>query len=108
MNLSRRDAPLLLLLVYPIKEKKDAPKLDDFLKRSREILAEPDRAVPFPVLLDVELKAVDQLGIRKDLSKPATYVIDAKGEVRYAYVGEKWADRPSIETIVKQLDAIKK
>jgi peroxiredoxin len=97
-----------VLLVYPIEAMKDALKLDDFLKKSREILEEPDRTVPFPVLLDVELKAVNHLGIRKDLSKPATYVIDSKGEVRYAYVGETWGDRPSIETILKQLDLLKK
>jgi peroxiredoxin len=97
-----------VLLVYPIAERKDAPKLEDFLKRSREILAEPDRPIPFPVLLDVELKAVNRLGIRKDLSKPATYVLDGNGDVRFAYVGNNWGDRPSIEAIVKQLDAMKK
>jgi peroxiredoxin len=97
-----------VLLVYPIKESKDAPNLDAFLKRSREILSEPDRPIPFPVLLDVELKAVNHLGIQKDLSKPATYVLDPNGEVRFAYVGNSWGDRPSIEAIVRQLDAIKK
>jgi peroxiredoxin len=57
-------------------------------------------------VLDVELKAVDQLGIRKDLSKPATYVIDKEGKLRYAYVGKTLADRPSVKAILAELDQI--
>lgn len=60
----------------------------------------------FPVVLDVELKAVDRLGIRKDLSKPATYIIDRDGRVRFAYVGANIADRPGVDAIVAQLDQI--
>jgi peroxiredoxin len=64
--------------------------------------------VPFPVLLDVQLQAVDQLGIRKDLSKPATYIVDRTGEVRYAYVGNHLADRPSVQAVLQQLDQFAK
>ena len=62
--------------------------------------------VPFPVLLDVALKGVDALGIRKDLSKPATYILDAQGRLQFAYVGNTLADRPSVQALLEQLDKI--
>ena len=61
---------------------------------------------PFPLVLDVELHAVDQLGIRADLSKPATYILDKQGQVRFAYVGSTIADRPSVKSLLDQLTAI--
>lgn len=94
-----------VLVVYPIEHSGDAERLNAFLEASRKLLASPQQTVPFPVLLDVELKAVDQLGIRKDLSKPATYIIDPQGHVRFAYVGADISDRPSIDALIKQLDA---
>ena len=57
-------------------------------------------------MLDVELRAVDQLGIRADLSKPATYIVDKQGQVRFAYVGATIADRPSVQSMLEQLAAI--
>lgn len=65
-----------------------------------------DAAVPFPILLDVDFKAVDQLDLRDDLAKPSTYVLDKQGELRFAYVGSNSADRPSIKAVLGQLDAI--
>ena len=57
-------------------------------------------------MLDVQLKVVDQLGIRKDLSKPATYILDKEGQTRFAYVGESLADRPSVKALLEQLDLL--
>jgi peroxiredoxin len=93
-----------VLLVYPITEGKDREKLDGFLQDVRTRLGDASRQVPFPVLFDVELTAVDRLGIRKDLSKPATYIVDKTGTVRYAYVGAHWADRPSTAAVLAELD----
>lgn len=93
-----------VLLVYPIASAADTPKLSEFLNGARARLQDPKQQVPFPVLLDVELKAVDRLGIRKTLSKPATYLVDRQGVVRYAYVGSGIADRPSISAVLGEID----
>jgi peroxiredoxin len=95
-----------IVVVYPVESAAHSQALDKFLASSLEKLSDPNRPVPFPVLLDVELHAIDQLGIRKNLSKPATYIIDRTGEVRYAYVGNHLADRPSVQALLKQLDQL--
>jgi peroxiredoxin len=61
---------------------------------------------PFPVVLDVGLAATDRLGLREDLAKPATYILDKEGRTRFAYVGRSLADRPSVKSILEQLARI--
>ena len=96
---------------------------DEFKKRTAEVLVvfpgpsdkageflttakarEADNPSPVPLLLDKDLVAVDALGIRGDLAKPATYILDRKGNVVYAYVGESTTDRPSVKALLGQLD----
>jgi peroxiredoxin len=96
-----------VVLIYPLQQPADSPKLGDFLKRVHELnSAPPDQVVPFPILLDLGLQAVDILGIRKDLSKPATYILDRSGAVKFAYVGNSLADRPSVKAILDQLQQL--
>jgi peroxiredoxin len=83
-ELQKRNAEVVV--IYPLEADKDAPRRAEFM--------------------DVGLKAVDILGIRKDLSKPATFILDSKGAVRFAYVGESLADRPSVKAILGQLDQL--
>lgn len=97
-----------VLVVYPLEKPADVPKLDDFVARAVKSLPVAEHTVPFPLLLDVELKAVDTLGIRRDLSKPATYIFDKQGELRFAYVGSSLADRPSIKALLEQLGQLNK
>jgi len=94
-------------VVYPIETGDDSTRLTNFLDDVKTRIDDASNPVPFPVLLDVELKGVDQLGIRKDLSKPATYIVDAEGVVRYAYVGEHLADRPSIPALLAEAGKFK-
>ncbi len=93
-----------VVIVYPVEAKGDQRKLDSFLADARGRLVDPNRAIPFPVVFDVELTAVNRLGIRKDLSKPATYIISPDGQVLYAYVDAHWGDRPATTVILEKLD----
>jgi peroxiredoxin len=95
-----------VLVVYPVQAGPDAAALERFLKVTREELGDPAGKVPFPIVFDTQLKAVDQLGIRDHLSKPATYILDKHGQVRFAYVGSTIADRPSIKAMLAQLDTL--
>ena len=91
-----------LVVIFPTETDEDAPKLDELSKRIKggEI---PNDDIPYPVLLDINLTGVDQLGIRSQLAKPSTYIIDRAGRVRFAYVGESIADRPTVDSVLKQL-----
>ncbi|MFN0198537.1 MAG: peroxiredoxin family protein [Planctomycetaceae bacterium] len=95
-----------VVVVYPLEKPADTPRLDEFLKAVQERTTPPVQKVPFPVLLDVELKAVDHLGIRASLSRPATYILDKSGQIRFAYVGATLADRPSVKALLDQLDQL--
>jgi peroxiredoxin len=96
-----RDHDAEVVVVFPIRHAADKSSLNEF----HEALRRGGTAgeTPFPLLLDVELRAVDQLGIRAYLSKPATYILDKQGQVRFAYVGTNMADRPSVQSMLEQL-----
>lgn len=95
-----------IVVVYPIEREKDSLHWNQFMVSTREKLADPKIKLPFPVLFDVALKSVNQLGIQKDLSKPATYILNKQGQVQFAYVGSTIADRPSIKAMLDQLDKL--
>jgi peroxiredoxin len=92
-----RGAEVLVLFPGP------AERVGEFVETARrKTPGEPSPA--FRMLLDRECKACDRLGIRADLAKPSTYVLDSKGRVTYAYVGESSTDRPSVKAVLAQLD----
>jgi peroxiredoxin len=62
--------------------------------------------VPFALLLDKDLKAVQALGISGDLAKPSTYILDKGGNAVFAFVGETTTDRPSVQALLAQLDKL--
>jgi peroxiredoxin len=64
--------------------------------------------VPFPLLSDTDLKAVQALGITGDLARPATYILDKQGNVVFAYVAgaDTTYDRPSVKALLEQLDKL--
>ena len=97
-----------VVVIYPLEKPEDTTRLGEFLAKVNENNTQPaTQATPFPLLVDIGLKAVDVLGIRRDLSKPATYILDESGAVRFAYVGKSLADRPSVRALLDQLDALK-
>ncbi len=97
-EIASRDAEVVV--VFP----GDGNKVDAFIKASIPDDTEDD--VPFPIVLDESLAAVDEMSIREELAKPSTYILDKQGEIRFAYVGSTLVDRPSIKAVLAQLDAI--
>lgn len=102
-EIKKRNAEVLV--VYPVPTRAESDRLGTFVQ-AITYRGGPAGEPPFPLLLDVELKAVDKLGIRQNLSKPATYILDREGQTRFGYVGQTLADRPSIKAILAQLDTI--
>ena len=102
-ELAQRDARVVV--VFPVRQSNEQQRWEEL---RREVLEKAPELVdlPFPVLIDAELKAVDKLGIREMLARPSTYIVDKNGKERYAYVGRDPADRPSFDALLKQLDAI--
>lgn len=95
---AKRNAEVLVVFPGP------AERVLEFVDAARS-QAQAAR-LPFPVLLDRDFRAVDHLGIRADLAKPSTYIIDREGRVRFAYVGATRTDRPSVKALLKELDAL--
>ena len=62
--------------------------------------------LPFRVALDVNQLLVQQLDVRGDLSKPTSLIIDTEGVVQWAYVGADMSDRPSVQTLLAQAQAL--
>jgi peroxiredoxin len=58
------------------------------------------------VLLDVNLNAVKTLDIKGSLAKPTSIIVDEGGVVRYIYAGKSFDDRPSVKTLLAELDAL--
>jgi peroxiredoxin len=69
---------------------------------------EAGKPIPFTVCVDQDCTVCDQLGIRGDLAKPSTFILDREGELVYAYVGKSTSDRPTLATIFKELDQLQK
>jgi len=95
-----RAAGAEVLLVFPGSPE----RVEEFVQAARAILEEQGPgALPFPVLLDTDLKRVDAFGIRGDLARPSTFVVDRAGGVRFAFVGDQPHERPDLDTILSEL-----
>ncbi|MEO8271185.1 MAG: redoxin domain-containing protein [Aureliella sp.] len=94
-----------VVVIFPVARSSDAAELQNFAAKVQGTGKTSDD-FPFPVVLDVELMVVDALGIRDDLSKPATYIFDPQGQLRFGYVGQSISDRPSVQALLEQLDRI--
>ncbi len=58
--------------------------------------------LPFSLLADVDGEVIRRYGVwdeKGQISRPAIFVIDQTGTVRYAYVGEDFADRPGDQPV---------
>lgn len=96
----KRDAEILM--VFP-----GAPDaLPQFLADGKVDGRGDNPRVPFTLLLDKDLKAVETLGISGDLARPSTYILDKRGNAVFAFVGETTTDRPSVQALLAQLDKL--
>ncbi len=65
--------------------------------------------IPFTVLSDADhkvIEAYDVLDAENKISKPAVFIVDKKGIVRWSYIGTDRADRPLNEKILAELGKI--
>lgn len=94
-----------VIVVYPGPD----DHVDDFVKAALKTEKEQVDNVPFPIVLDRDLKATKYFNIQSMQAHPSTYLIDRKGGVQLAYVGaDNTADRPSIKALLEKLDEIEK
>ncbi|MCE9548699.1 MAG: peroxiredoxin family protein [Planctomycetia bacterium] len=88
-----------VLLVYPGQK----GQLEEFLNSVDTVDKGQIAKVPFRILLDDGLEAVQFFGIKANRAFPSTYIFDKQGQPRFAYVGSGDADRPSIQAMLDQL-----
>jgi peroxiredoxin len=103
-------------------------KLSEFTSRNCSILAlvvdSPgqnasvvrDLDLGFPVLSDRALKVIDAYGLRHpgagpgghDIARPASFLIDADGIIRWRDLTDNYRIRPHPDVILAELDKLKK
>lgn len=60
--------------------------------------------LPYPLLADPQYRGIDKWGGREannTYAKPAAFIVDEKGNVKWQYIGTSASDRPPIELILK-------
>src|SRR5689334_17076211 len=84
-----------------------AEKRDGLFKPEKYLIEHP---ISFPFLLDEDRKVTKAYGVYQrlrldaiNIARPATFVVDASGTVRYIYVGANQADRAPIEEVLAAL-----
>ena len=66
--------------------------------------------LPFPILSDVDHKVIDEYDLYNaagKISKPATYILDTKGVVRWSFFDEDYKIRPLHEVIIGELEKLR-
>ncbi len=87
-----------VLVVYPGSR----DHLDEFVAAAKKTEKAEVDSVPFPLVLDEDLRAVKYFNIASNLAHPSTFIIDKQGNVRLAYVGaDMSADRPSVNAMLR-------
>ncbi|MHB8781348.1 MAG: peroxiredoxin family protein [Candidatus Geothermincolia bacterium] len=68
------------------------------------------REQPFEILVDPERRVVREYGVyvglnfeSRNISRPAVFIIDAAGVIRFEYIGYHQRDYPEVEHILEAL-----
>jgi peroxiredoxin len=96
-----RDLGVEVMVIYP----GPVESVPAFMDAVQSLRKDPP---PMPLALDVSLLLVRALGIEDDLARPTSIIIDKQGVVRYAYVGETIADRPTVNDLLQAAGRIVK
>lgn len=67
---------------------------------------EEDYKAPFPIVLDVELELIKKLTIEGSLAKPTSMIVTTDGKIEYAYIGKGITDRPTVPTLLEEIDTL--
>lgn len=72
-----------------------------------------DLGLEFPILADPEMRVIDAYDLRhrgghegSDIARPATFVIDRDGVVRWRNLAENLRNRPRPEEVVAQVEQL--
>lgn len=64
----------------------------------------------YPVVSDMYKNIIRQYGVlhpTEQIARPAAFIIDRQGKMRWSYMGVDASDRPTIDTILRELRALK-
>ena len=89
-------ANVAVVLCYP----GSVVSIDAFKNAVAQLRKDPNTKIPFQLALDVNQRLVSRMNIVGDLAKPASFIIDTNGIIRWAYVGRKMGDRPAVPTLL--------
>ncbi len=71
------------------------------------------RSLEFPILADPDLAVIDRYGLRhsegipgQDIARPATFVLDRDGVVRWRDLTDNYRVRPRPDDILRVLDGL--
>jgi peroxiredoxin len=81
----------------------------DSVQQNQRLAA--DQEFEFPLLADPQLSAIDAYHLRHpsgnpagaDIARPAVFIIDRQGIIRWQWLTDNWRIRARPETILKQL-----
>lgn len=92
-----------VLLVFPIKQQTETADAAVMHKSA----GNPPPTAPFTVLIDPNCAAVEKLNIQEHLAKPASFIIDKAGHLRFAYIATAGsADRPSGNELLRHVSQV--
>lgn len=93
-----------VLVVYP----GESDHLQEFIDAAKTTDKGQVDKVPFPIVLDPTMNAVEFFNIKSKLAHPSTYIIDKQGRIQFAYVGSDMsADRPSVKSLLRTLNFVR-
>ena len=64
----------------------------------------------YPILSDVYKTFIKQYGVlhpTEGIARPSMFIVNKEGRIVWKYVGSEAGDRPSMDTVLQQLAAVK-